>query len=79
MATLDFIKFINDNSPNMTTQQKTAMLSDFCENFGAKDLTVADQKTFANERIQSFVKQCVHETRKVRYEKLANIEEVIIG
>lgn len=75
---LDFITFINSNTKDMTAQKKADMLSDFCENFGAVGLSTAEQVAFANERIQSFIVQCVEETRKVRAERAMTIERLII-
>ena len=78
-AALDFIGFINANTPGLTAPQKLVMLADFCENFGSTGLTLAQQVSFANERIQSFVIQCVEETRKVRAEKAVSIEKLVIA
>jgi hypothetical protein len=79
---LDFIGFINANTPGLSAQKKLTMLYDFCDNFNGISPTgtsVAQQVVFANERIQSFIIQCVEETRKVRAEKVVEIEKLILA
>lgn len=87
--TLDFIKFIGDNSKSLTAIQKTAMLIDFCENFDYQE-TVRDEngiiipnpkikKEFANDVIQDFIVASVRKVRRQRAENALQIDELIIG
>jgi hypothetical protein len=76
---LDFIGFINNNTPGLTAKQKADMLSDFCLRFSEiVPITTNLQKEFANERIQTFIVQAVHEVRRRRAQDAATYEELTL-
>lgn len=86
---LDFIKFINDTATNLTVAKKAALLADFCEVFqyqeqlqnpitGEMYPNPQTKKEFANEKIQSFIIQNVHELRRRKAEESAAYEKLEI-
>lgn len=85
---LDYIQFINDNS-NLTSQQKTDLLFDFCDQYGYQE-TVVDQDTgeeiqnpttrkeFANQKITDYLIQTVNTVRIKRAKAAADYTELEI-
>lgn len=79
---IDFIGFINQNTPNLTAKQKADMLTDFCANFwndpADKPVGTAAEKAMANQKIAQFVIQCVREVRRRRAQEAAAYEELLL-
>ncbi len=82
---LDFIAFINQNI-SLSAAKKQAMLSDFCEQYGYQEEiddgegelvpNPISKVEFANERIESFIRETVNATRIRRAKEAAIIEEL---
>lgn len=78
---LDFIQYINDNW-NVSAAKKTAMLSDFCAQYGYKEEdeegnpNPVTKKEFANEKIIIYFKESVNAHRKRVAEEAAEYTEL---
>ncbi|MHA2065015.1 MAG: hypothetical protein ACXABY_11630 [Candidatus Thorarchaeota archaeon] len=79
--TLDWIGFINTNA-NLTPEQKTALLDDFCEAYDYQDILEDGEpnpvikKDFANAWIERFLQNTVNRVRRQRAEDAVTIEEL---
>jgi len=65
---VDFIQHINDNT-NLTAQQKTDLLDDFCECYGYQETIDGEpnptsKKDFANDKAKRYFIESVNSVRK---------------
>jgi hypothetical protein len=84
---LDFIQFINDNAALMT-EQKVALLSDFCEQYSYQEFVDDGQggqmpnpvgkQEFANAKITDYLEQSVNATRIRRAKEAVSWEELVL-
>ena len=74
--TLDFIGFINQNTPGLTATQKQALLNDFCESFSVDTIPPTERKRLANEAIQAWIVGHVNEVRRARAAAAVSFEKL---
>jgi hypothetical protein len=87
---LDFIQFINDNA-NLTAAKKTALLDDFCEQYGYQETIENPQdpdgdpipnpvskKDFANQKITDYLVQSINAIRKKTAEEAVDFTELTL-
>ena len=87
---LDIIQHISDNV-NLSVAKKIALLDDFCGQYSYQE-TIPDpadpegpeipnpqsKKSFANEKIEDYIKQTISAYRKKIAEQAATFEELIL-
>lgn len=79
---LNFVQFINQNSPQLTNAQKTKMLDDMCLHFAYQE-TLLDgvpnpqsKADFVNQLITNFIKSSVQRQRQASLAGTAEILDV---
>jgi hypothetical protein len=84
---LNFVKFINDNTPNLTAAKRKDMLDDLAESFRYKTMVEVDgasipnpqsKADFVNERLTNYIKTRVKNARIERSERAITVEELDI-
>jgi hypothetical protein len=84
---LNFVKFLNDNTPNLTAAKRKDMLDDLAESFQYKTMVEVDgtsvpnpqsKADFVNERLTYYIKTRVKNARIERSQRAIAVEELDI-
>jgi hypothetical protein len=79
---INFVQFINQNTPQLTAAQKTAMLDDMCLHFAYQEVLLdgipnpQSKADFVNALITNFIKSSVQRQRQMALAASAEVLDI---